>query len=330
MVTVRPDFIPELAWFDGYDAKAALKLGRLGLGQARFANVTVTADVRNGSLDLALAEAAYEGNARGRYVLAPEADGSGRHQFGLSLSRIRVLPMLSELVGVRGLDGTGTLRVDLQAKGTRMAELRRSASGAADLSITDGRLDGLDLAGAFGLIPGSGGAGSFTTRLDRLAGRFTIVDAHAQTDTLELKTALLEATGTGSIDFANETLDLQFKPQIVKPGVRRDEARRPPDVPVRVFGAWTHPSVSADFTGLAKDPAGTIQTLQDVGEGLLGRDGGDLGSLLGKDGGALRDMLGKDGEGLGGLLDSFIPRSQKGSPGRSRSLQPNAPERGAE
>lgn len=299
VVPVAPETIPDVRWFSGFDATGRVSIAHLTLGPTRFETVAITGTVKDGGVDAALASASgYGGGARGRYVLAPEADGAGRHQLGLSLTRMTVLPLLADVAGARGIDGTGTLRVDLQAKGNAIDEVRRSLGGSADLSVTDGRIDGLDLAGAIGLIPrGQKSGGGLATRLERLAGRFSIADGQAVTNDLELKTALIEATGIGSVDLIGRTLDVRLKPQVVAAGAaRQDGARNPLDVPIRIVGPWTNPAVSADLSGLADNPSGAIQSLQDLGNGLFGEDGIDVGGAI------------------GGLLDGLLGKPDGGSP----------------
>lgn len=287
-VAVPADALPQVAWFRLFDASADLAIARLALGPVALSGVALTARVKDGSLDAALVSATlYAGSARGRYVLGPDAAGAGRHQIGLSLNGVRVRPLLADVAGIQGLDGTGTARLDLQATGTRTADLLRSAAGAGEFSVADGRVDGLDLARAAGFLGGSGGG--LATRLDLLGGTVAVADGQAVTNDLRLKTGLLDTEGVGSVDLIGRSLDIRLKPLKVVPG---SGGRL--DVPIRVSGPWADPSVSADFSGLARDPASAIQGLQNLGGGILGTEGG----------------------GLGGLLDSILPKA--GPPRRQR------------
>lgn len=304
VVPITPNLVPDVRWFSGIEGKGTLSVARLGLGPARLSNVAVTAGVKDASLDLAIASASgYGGAARGRYVLAPDSDGAGRHQLGFSLNRVKVRALLSDIAGARGIDGSGSLRVDLQAKGDAIEAVRRSLAGTADLSVTEGRIDGLDLAGTIGLIPSVGSRqGGLATRLDRLAGTFSLAEGQAVTNDLDVKTALIEAKGIGSLDLIGRTMDIRLKPQVIAPGAgRAGGGRNPLDVPVRIAGPWDSPSVSADLSGLARDPAGAIESLQELGKGILGEDGGELG------------------EALGGLLEGFMGKPGAPPPGRRRS-----------
>ncbi|MDP4025816.1 AsmA-like C-terminal region-containing protein [Methylobacterium sp. NEAU 140] len=289
-VPVRTDLVPDPAWLAGFDGQARVAVQRLALGPVQATAVALTARVRDGRLDAALDTAAlYGGSARGRYVLEPEGR-TGRHQIGLSLSGVRVLPLLRDVAGVSGLDGTGTARLDVQARGLTPRDLVRSAAGQAEIAAVDGRIDGLDLARAAGL---TGVGGSLATRLDRLGGRFTLGEGRATTRDLTLKTGLIEAEGAGTLDLVARTLDLRFKPIRVTAGGRLN-------VPIQVSGPWDGPSVTADVAGLAEDPMGALEGLRNLGETLMrGTPGGD------------------PGEGLGGFLDALIPRQDR-PPARRR------------
>lgn len=299
-IPVPVDLVPDPKWFALFEAKAVFGVTRLAIGSVRMQKVGVTAIVKDGTLDTVLtSDSAYEGTARARYVLGRAEGSAGRHQVSLSLTRARALPFLSDLAGVRGIDGTASVRIDVQAVGQRLDDLVRSAAGFADLSVADGRIDGLDLAGLVGLLPTSGSDPArresfLATKLSLLGGSFSVGDGQAATDDLQLKTAFLEAKGVGSIDYIGKTVDVRLTPTVLAPGARRPGKQPGLAVPIRVTGPWSNPSATADISGLAGDPAGTIQTLQGLGTDLLGENGGELG----------------------GLLESFFPKRERGAPPR--------------
>ena len=283
-VPVPAGLVPQPSWFAGYEADASLAVARLAAGPARASAVGLTARVRAGRLDASLDTATlYGGAARGRYVVEPEG-GQGRHQIGLSLNAVRVGPLMQDVAGVSSLDGTGTGRLDVQALGLTRQALLRSARGQAEVSAVDGRIDGLDLARAAGLTGISGG---LAARLERLGARFALADGQAITDDLQIKTGLVEAQGSGQLDLVARTIDLRLKPLKVAGGGRLN-------VPIQISGPWTGPAVSADLAGLAQDPGGALQGLQNLGNSLLGKEPDtDLG------------------EAIGGFLDALMPRPDR-------------------
>lgn len=284
---VRADLVPDPSWFSAFEGQANLFVQRLAVGPLRASAVALSARVKAGRLDAAVESATlYQGGARGRYVLEPD----GRHQIGLSLSGVRVLPLMRDVARVESLDGTGNARLDVQAKGADIETLLRTASGQVEVSAVDGRIDGLDLARAAGLTNFGGG---LATRLDRLGARFTLGDGRAATGDLQLKTGLIEAEGVGDLDLIARTIDLRLKPLKVTAGGRLN-------LPIRIAGPWDGPAVSADFAGLAQDPGGALQGLQNLGSSLLGGGDGTPGARGGDPGGS-----------LGGLLDGLMPRQDR-------------------
>lgn len=298
-VPVRADLVPDPAWFAGFEGQASFAVQRLALGPVQASGVGLSVRVRDGRLDTSLDGATlYGGSVRGRYVVEPDGR-TGRHQIGLTLSNVRVLPLMRDVAGVSGLDGTGSGRLDVQARGATPQALLRSASGQVEVSAVDGRIDGLDLARAAGLTNVGGG---IATKLNSLGAHFTVGDGRATTNDMQLKTGLVEAEGVGNLDMVARTIDLRLKPFKVTAGGRLN-------VPIQISGSWDSPAVSADFAGLAQDPASTLQGLQNLGSSILGgRGDAPGGGSGGRDGGL--------GEGLGGLLEGLMGGRQGGAPRR--------------
>ena len=302
LVPVRIERVPDLAWLAGFEGRAGVTIQRLALGPVRASEVAITARTRDGQLDGALDGAAlYGGTARGRYVLAP-GDRTPRHEISLTLSGVRIKPLL-DAAGLSGLDGAGAARIDVGAQGFTGREILGSAAGQAEMTVTDGRIDGLDLARAAGLTRLGGG---LATRLDRLGAHVAIADGRATSNDVRLKTNLIEAEGIGALDLMNGTIDLRLKPVTVAAGGRLD-------VPIRISGPWNKPSVDADFSGLARDPAGLMEGLTNLGSGLLGGDGAGAPRPEGRPSGRARGGgpprgTFERGNGLGDLLDGLVGR----------------------
>lgn len=294
--------LPDLAWLAGFDGRLGVSIQRLAVGPIRASAVVLAVRTRDEQLDVTLDGAAiYGGTARGRYVLA-SAGRAMRHEIGFTLSGVRAKPLLSA-VGASGLDGAGNARIDIGAQGLTVREVLASAVGRAEVAISDGSIDGFSLARAAGLTRLGGG---LATRLDRLGAQFTIEDGRATTDDLRLKTNLIGAQGSGILDFESGTMDLRLKPIAVVAGGRFD-------VPIRISGPWGSPSVDADLSGLARDPASLLEGLTNLGTGLMGADGGEdrraQGRLSGRDRGG-RPSRGEPErrERFEDVLDSLLGR----------------------
>ena len=302
-VSLKIARIPDLSWLAGFEGRLGMSIQRLALGPIRASAVALAARTQNAQLDVALDSAAlYGGTARGRYVLAV-TERAMRHEIGLALSGVRVKPLL-DTVGASGLDGSGGARIDIGGQGATGQEILASAAGRVEVAVSDGLIDGLDLARAAGLTRFGGG---LTNRLDRLGAQFSIGDGRATTDDLRLKTNLIEAAGTGVIDFMQGTMDVRLKPIAVVAGGRFD-------VPIRISGPWSSPAVDADLSDLTRDPAALMEGLSNLGTSLLGGNGAASGGRpearpAGRDRGEPVPRGGPERwNGVEDFLDSFIGR----------------------
>lgn len=283
--------VPDPKWFAAFEAQARLSIGRLAIGPARIETVLVAATVRKGVLDAAMSAAkAYDGALKVRYGLSTAGD-HGRHRLTLTLANGQVRSMLSSLLGVGAIEGRATVRLDLDATGGQPDALLKSATGSVEASVVDGGIDGSGLALLTSGLLGQEGGG-IATRFSYLGGRARIAQGRGTTDDLQLRSALIESTGSGVFDLLDQTLDLTFQPSVTPQRGRRPGAGKGLSVPVRVVGPWADPAVSADMSRILDNPAGAVEALQDLGSGLFGGQGSGPG-----------------GSGLGGLLDGLFPKS---------------------
>ncbi|KQT83784.1 AsmA-like C-terminal region-containing protein [Methylobacterium sp. Leaf466] len=303
-VPVPVGILPDPRWFAAVEGEGRIALGRLVLGPARIEGVAVTAKVGAGVLEAGLAAArAYEGTLKVRYALAP-AGTAGRHRLGLALTQGQVRPLLGDLLGIAAIDGRLTASLDIEAVAARPEDVPRAATGSADMSVTDGTLEGSELLAVLASLGQE--RGSAATRFSYLGGRLRIAQGTGVTEGLSLRSPLIEAGGSGSLDLVGQTLDLTFQPRVTPQRGRRPG--RSLSVPVRVAGPWRDPAVSADMAGLLDDPAGAMEALQDLGTGLLGGPSATGGkSATGGGQGAI-------GGELGGFLDAILPRSRPDAP----------------
>ena len=150
-------------------------------------------------------------------------------------------------------DATGTLdlHADLAGTGTTLRGLAATLSGHVWLSLIDGHIDNALLermaAGpvrALGL-PFDGGGGTTVRcavmRADAAAGTVKVA-------TLALDTSKLALTGSGTIHFGDETVDLHLRPQLRVGGGL--------SVPLRVRGSLAGPKVALDTGAFASGRSG--------------------------------------------------------------------------
>jgi AsmA protein len=201
--------------------------------------------------------------------------------------------LLQDLSGGGRLHGTADVyfQVSSQLGGAEMA--RRTLSGDAGLSVLDGVIGGIDIMGAieeFSALLGRPATGApAPSRGENL--EFTEIIATGviergvlRSDDLMVRSPYVEATGRGTINLVDETINYLFEPVPVNELARQlpKEYRGIP-IPLRVSGSLSDPSVTFDLAGgiaaahkaqlfdKAGDAAGKLL------EGLFGKKG-DKGS----------------------------------------------------
>ncbi len=173
---------------------------------------------------------------------------------------------------------TGNLEVyaDLDGAGTTPHAIAGSANGTLGLAVAGGTIDNRIVGGILGRVMaqinaldlvGRGGSSDlrcFATRLDIRQGLATV-------RALTLSSALLTATGSGTANLGNETMDLMLKPEVRIAGNILV-------IPVRLSGPMRNPGAAVNQVGSVADNAGSIAGAVIGGATPLGALAGMLGA----------------------------------------------------
>ncbi|WP_407519196.1 AsmA family protein [Methylobacterium oryzisoli] len=295
----------DLALLRSFDGRAKLRAGTLRAAGLSASDVVVEAKLTGGTIEANLAPTALHGGqirATLTSVLAAPGAVPSRHALRLDLTQVRSLPLLTASAGFGLLDGTAGVSLDLTAAGATTAEITRSLSGEAAVTLENGRLNGIDIPGVVQSIATQLSAdprlrASDATAFDRITARLRIADGQATTQDIALAGPLVTARGAGSIDLASRTLALRIEPKLTRSAARALPKLLDISLPVLITGSWEAPQVSVDL--------GSVLS----GQNLSGL--GALGSSL---------MEGGDASPLGGMLDQIFPGA-----GRPRAPGPGRP-----
>ena len=133
------------------------------------------------------------------------------HVMGVQLG-----PVLKVLAGTDRLEGTLNAETHLRAVGLTSGALRR-LNGKGNFMLRDGKIKGLDIAGAIRSLtqPGSAGHGPKETDFTQLSGSFVIRNGVLSNKDLFMASPLLRVTGEGSVNLVRRTLDYHIRPTVV-------------------------------------------------------------------------------------------------------------------
>jgi AsmA protein len=179
-----------------------------------------------------------------------------------AFDNVALQPFLADTIGVKQIEGTGTIRLDASSKGATADAIMHGLTGKGSIALRDGRLRGVDL-GAVAraiqhILNGAEGPGSFTD-YSAMSGSFTIAGGVLTSNDFHLKGPLLETTGAGTVDIGGRAIDFRIVPVVLKLGL-----------PFRIKGPWKHVRYAPDLTGIVAGVLGNLESGKAPFKGLFG------------------------------------------------------------
>src|SRR5262249_54435650 len=128
-----------------FDLDLRLSAARVTLAAAKLGRTGVAANLHSGRLTIAIGEALiFGGSLKGAVVLAREGeDANIKSQ--LQFSDVDMEACLTELFGVRRIEGRGNLSFSVEATGDSVLGFARTLSGSASLNARQGAITGFNV-----------------------------------------------------------------------------------------------------------------------------------------------------------------------------------------
>jgi AsmA protein len=270
------------------DADFALSAGSILYRKLQIGKSALGLHLKDGRFEADLTELAlYKGAGKGKVVV----DGSGAVP-GISsdfdLKNVQIEPLLKDYMDMDRLSGVGTFDIAVTGHGKSQREIISSLGGKGDFNLANGVIKGMNLVGMVKNIGNafeSSSKGADQTDFASLTGTFTITNGVLHNNDLQLKSAEIPMTGTGTVDLPKRSVQYKVTPKVV--GIVA--------VPVDISGPWDHLHYAPDLAGLVGDPSKLLKGgAQGVGDLL---QGGTKGA-----GDALKSGPGGVGDVLQGIL----------------------------
>ena len=173
------------------------------------------------------------------------------------LTGIQVEGFLKDLTGNAKLEGTGDFYMKIRTDLTNSEIARRSLSGDIGLSVIDGAIVGIDVADSINFVASTLGkqtkpAGATEQDKKTEFGEFIVTGIFdkgiLRSDDLTMLSPLLTATGKGSINLVNETINYVLKPMLVNDmNVEGLDKFSGTPIPVKITGSVYEPEFSVDI-----------------------------------------------------------------------------------
>lgn len=284
-------------------ASGEAKIGWLKLANVKTENVNLGLKAEGGLATLSPFSAnLYQGSMSG--LLKVDARSTPSIAFKQNMKNVSIGPLLVDSINNDMLSGKGTVNVDVTASGNTVGALKKALSGNSSLSLTDGALKGVDIAGSIRELKNkvnilktkdTSADKSKKTDFSELTASFTIKNGVAHNEDLAMKAPILrlaKGDSRGDIDISNESINYLAKPTIVKSLKGQQggdlDALAGFAIPLKITGTFSSPKYSMDFAAI-----GTALEKSN----LLDKVGGDKGA-------AVKDLLngGNKVDALSGLL----------------------------
>jgi AsmA protein len=235
----------------------ALKIKNLMLGCTRIALLLKDRDLQARLGPMAL----YGGS--GKAELEVDARGEEpRFHDTAEFRNVALAPFLADTIGVKQIEGTGTIALDASSHGADADTIMRALSGKGAIDLHDGRITGVKMDAVArtiqAVLNGAEGPGAFTD-YSSMTGTFAMTDGVLASNDFQLTGPLIQMSGAGVVDLGNRAIDFKVVPKVAKLGV-----------PFHIKGPWTHVHYAADLTGLVSGVLSNLASGKAPFKGLFG------------------------------------------------------------
>ena len=300
------------------NASGEAKIGWLKLANVKTENVNLGLKAEGGVATLSPFSAnLYQGSMSG--MLKVDARATPSITFKQNMKSVSIGPLMVDAINNDMLEGKGSVNIDVNTQGGSVGALKKALAGNTSLSLADGALKGVDIAGSirdlknkvnvFKAKDSVAGDSKKKTDFSELTASFTIKNGVAHNEDLAMKAPILrlaKGDSRGDIDIGSETINYLAKPTIVKSLKGQDGADLDSlagfAIPVKITGTFASPKFGMDFAAIGAALAKS---------NLLDKVGGEKGAVV-------KDMLGG-----GNKVDAL-----KGLLGKKKAAEPAVPASG--
>ena len=235
------------------DFDVRLSAERVNLGIVRIANLAVSIIAKDRTLDLTLGGSKlFQGSAKGKLSIQPDDNGYRVAVHG-SFDNIDLAQATLAFMDMRKIEGTTEGKFDFESRGTTSESIMKALSGTTDVSITNGTLNGINLANVLKRIETrplsairdmKGGKTDF----DRAHVSATISNGNATLEKAEMLFAPNGMTMTGEVNIGERRLTLEG----LATGPDPENGTAPAILPYTVTGSFDDPILTPDVGRILK------------------------------------------------------------------------------
>jgi AsmA protein len=255
----------------GFDLDLRMSAARIAIGNAKFGRTAVATNLRGGRLIVTIGESqAFDGIINGSFGLASVESGA-EVKAQLQFANVNLEACLSQLFGIRRLEGRGNLALNIEGSGTSVLGLTHRLNGSATLTGEQGALAGFNIEQLLRRLerrPLSAGGDfrSGRTPYDSLMVTLKIAQGTVAVENVRMDGPAVKLVLGGSASIPTRDIDLKGTATLLAsssgPGF---------DLPFVVQGPWDDPLMLPDPQSLIRR-SGAAAPLLDAVRGRGTRD----------------------------------------------------------
>ncbi len=267
------------------DADVKVAFNRIALSKFQFGPGHATVHLSDRALKLTLDDMTlHDGKARGTITIDATAARTTT-AVNLLLDGVAMQPMLKD-AGADGLDGKAKITLVLNGAGRTERQIVDSLAGKAEILMARGAIIGHDFGAMVrgitqGRIPKLDRDPAARTEFTDFGASFTVAKGIADNRDFRVVTREVRAIGAGQIALGPRNMDFTVRPKLLS-GAQAPAGLNLAniDIPIRIVGPLDKPNITADFSGVLKDPSAVVDAVkslntdevQDTVKGLLKGD----------------------------------------------------------
>jgi AsmA protein len=225
------------AGFTDTDLDLRVSAAQITIGNGKVGRTAIAATMRNGAFNATIGESqAFNGRVSGSFTIAPSTSGS-EFKSQMLFADVDLNACLTQLIGVKRVDGKGTIAFSIDGTGENVDAITHTLSGSVRLAAHDGALIGISVEQLLRRLErrplsGTGELRNGRTPFDKLTVEMKIADGLATVDNAKLDSSTVKLTLAGTSSIPTRDLDLHGTAALVVPNDAGFE------LPFVVRGPW--------------------------------------------------------------------------------------------
>ena len=247
------------------DIDGKISLAQVKAQNLRMSDVVIAVKAQNGVVGLKPVTLNMYGGKVETAVAIDVTSSTPKYSIDESLQAVQVGDLLKDYTGEEKISGSLNAEASLTTSGEWLSELKRNSNGSLKLAFLDGALNGFNVRHSIDSAKAKL-SGKEPPPLENLKTDFSslklsgvITNGVFSSDDLDLQAPLLRASGRGSADLNNETVDYQVDAKLVgsvegQEGEAADELAGLA-IPVSIKGPFADPKIDVLLDEMLKAKA---------------------------------------------------------------------------